>query len=72
MNQKEEIVFFGALGIFAIAAVIILIVAGIAWLVWYLITKPIDILKEKLAKGELTKEQYYDLKKRFWWHYGRM
>ncbi|HLC50342.1 MAG TPA: hypothetical protein VJI97_02840 [Candidatus Nanoarchaeia archaeon] len=41
------------------------------WIIWMLISRPVIILKKKWKSGELTKEQYRDFKKYFWWHHGR-
>ena len=72
MNILEEILVYGVVAVLALSILIIAIIAGVYWLIWYFLARPIEnILKDKYAKGELSKEDYYDLKKNYWWHHGR-
>ncbi|MDE1925184.1 MAG: SHOCT domain-containing protein [Patescibacteria group bacterium] len=57
-------IFFDILWWFLIIILIVTIIRGIRKRHWYIATKtPVDILKERYAKGEITKQQFEDMKK---------
>ena len=56
----ENIIIFGVLSILVILAIIALIL----WIVRRISKNDVDILKRRLAKGEITRDEYDELRKK--------
>ena len=50
----------------------LVMVSLLFWIVLRYIAKSAGILMEKMRKGQITRSQFEDLKKYFWWHHGRV
>ncbi len=69
MTTREEILLLVLLAGALIVALVFLIIWGLK----YVITKPIEkMLKQKYTRGELSKEQFEDLRKYVWRDHGKV